>query len=112
MLGAYNNSEDWLDEVRVYLDGNLKFLKNWLEENLPKVKYRIPDGTFLAWLDVSAYQPDSEKFAKDCGKGGIIIEQGDVFGNGGKGFIRFNVATPRSIIAEGLERMKKVVENY
>ena len=112
LLGAYNNSEDWLDEVRVYLDGNLKFLKNWLEENLPKVKYRIPDGTFLAWLDVSAYQPDSEKFAKDCGKGGIIIEQGDVFGNGGKGFIRFNVATPRSIIAEGLERMKKVVENY
>ena len=52
------------------------------------------------------------QFAKDCGLGGIIVEQGDVFGAGGKGFIRFNVATPRSIIAEGLERMKKVVDKY
>lgn len=112
LLGAYNGGEDWLDEVRDYIDGNLKFLKDWLDGNLPKVKYRIPDGTYLAWLDVSAYQPDSEKFAKDCGKGGIIIEQGDVFGLGGKGFIRFNAATPRSIIAEGLARMKKVVDSY
>ena len=72
----------------------------------------MPEGTYLAWLDVSAYQPDSEKFAKDCGFGGIIVEQGDVFGAGGKGFIRFNVATPRDVIARGLERMKKVIEKY
>lgn len=112
LLGAYNGSEDWLDQVKVYLDGNCEFLKNWLEQNLPQMKYRVPDGTYLAWIDVSAYQPDSEQFAKDCGFGGIIVEQGDVFGDGGKGFIRFNVATPRSVIAEGLERMKKVVEKY
>lgn len=111
-LGAYNQSEDWLDEVKVYLDGNFEFLKDWLSENLPKIKYRVPEGTYLAWLDVSAYNADSEKFAKDCGLGGIIVEQGDVFGEGGKGFIRFNVATPRSVIAEGLERMKKVIEKY
>lgn len=112
LLGAYNKSEDWLDEVRDYIDGNLQFLKKWLQDNLPKIKYRVPDGTYLAWLDVSAYQPDSEKFAKDCGRGGIIVEQGDVFGEGGKGFIRFNVGTPRCVIAEGLERMKKVIEAY
>lgn len=112
LLGAYNESEDWLDEVKVYLDGNLNFLKEWLSANLPKIKYRVPDGTYLAWFDVSAYQPDSEKFAKDCGYGGIIVEQGDVFGAGGKGFIRFNAGTPKSIIAEGLVRMKKVIEKY
>ena len=111
-LGAYDQSEDWLDEVKVYLDGNFNFLKEWLEQNLPKMKYRVPEGTYLAWIDVSAYQPDSEQFAKDCGFGGIIVEQGDVFGDGGKGFIRFNVATPRAVIAEGLERMKKVIEKY
>ena len=112
LLGAYNESEDWLDQVKVYIDGNLKFLKEWLDENLPKIVYRIPDGTYLAWLDVSAYQSDSEKFAFDCGKGGIIVEQGDVFGDGGKGFIRFNVGTPRHLIKEGLERMKKVIQKY
>lgn len=111
-LGAYDQSEDWLDEVKVYLDGNFNFLKEWLEQNLPKMKYRVPEGTYLAWIDVSAYQPNSEQFAKDCGFGGIIVEQGDVFGDGGKGFIRFNVATPRAVIAEGLERMKKVIEKY
>lgn len=112
LLGAYTGGDDWLDEVRKYIDGNLQFLKQWLNENLPSVKYRVPDGTYLAWLDISAYQPDSEKFARDCGKGGIIVEQGDVFGEGGKGFIRFNVGTPRANIAEGLERMKKVIEAY
>ena len=112
LLGAYNESEDWLDQVKVYIDGNLKFLKEWLDENLPKIVYRIPDGTYLAWLDVSAYQPDSEKFAFDCGKGGIIVEQGDVFGDGGKGFIRFNVGTPRHVIKDGLERMKEVIQKY
>ena len=87
-------------------------MKEWLDENLPIIVYRIPDGTYLAWLDVSAYQPDSEKFAFDCGKGGIIVEQGDVFGDGGKGFIRFNVGTPRHVIKDGLERMKKVIQKY
>ena len=76
------------------------------------VKYLVPQGTYLTWLDISAYQPDSEKFAKDCGRGGIIVEQGDVFGEGGKGFIRFNVGTPKANIAEGLARMKKVIEVY
>ena len=112
LIGAYNGGDDWLDEARKYIDGNLVFLKEWLEANLPKVKYLVPQGTYLTWLDISAYQPDSEKFAKDCGRGGIIVEQGDVFGEGGKGFIRFNVGTPKANIAEGLARMKKVIEVY
>ncbi len=113
MIAAYNEGEEWLDAVREYIDGNFRYLKEWLAENMPKVQYEIPQGTYLAWINVTPYTNDSEKLARDCGAAAkIIIEQGDVYGPGGKGYIRWNLACPRSLLEEGLRRFKRVVDRY
>ena len=111
VIAAYNEGEEWLDECRAYIDGNFAYLKQWLSENLPLIKYEIPQGTYLAWIDVSPYTTDSDKLARDCGAASkIIIEQGDVYGPGGKGYIRWNLACPRSLLEEGLRRFKRIID--
>ena len=55
ITAAYDKCEDWLDELRDYLDANLEYLDSFLKAEMPKAKFRIPGGTYLAWIDLSAY---------------------------------------------------------
>ncbi len=108
-IAAYCEAEAWLDELKTVLDHNFIYLDSFLKENLPKVKFNIPDGTYLAWLDFSAYNPDEtvllKKFADEAQ---LILESGSLFGDAGKGFIRLNLACPFSILQEALNRINKL----
>lgn len=107
---AYFESEEWLDEVRSYIDENLKFMKDYLAVHAPKVKFCIPEATYLTWLDVSAYGVESRPLWNElASEGKVLLESGTLFGPQGEGFIRLNAASPRPILEEAIKRFANIV---
>ncbi len=108
---AYDVGAPWHEEMKAYLDENFRFLKEFLDENLPKATMEIPEATYLAWVDMSAYfDVDDDLPSFFAYKAGVLLEGGDALfvGNANR-FIRLNLAMPRSIIKTGLERMRDAV---
>ncbi|GAA0232106.1 MalY/PatB family protein [Metaclostridioides mangenotii] len=111
-VAAYNESEDWLDELNDYLDKNIDFIKEYLENNLPKAKLIYPEGTYLVWIDLTTYGL-SEVELEDLmfKKANILLDEGYIFGKEGIGFERINAACPKSILEECLIRMKDALDS-
>lgn len=111
-IAAYNESEDWLDELNEYLDNNIKFIDEYLKENLPKVKLVYPEGTYLAWLDFTAYGLNEVELEDLMfKKANVLFDEGYIFGKEGIGFERINVACPQSLLKECMDRLKATFEN-
>jgi cystathionine beta-lyase len=103
---AYEKGEPWLEELRVYLDENFIFTRDYLAENLPKAVFNISEATYLAWMNVSAYFNKNENLPKFFAyKAGVLLEGGDMFVQNSDCFIRLNLACPKSVLAEGLKRI-------
>jgi cystathionine beta-lyase len=103
---AYDHGEDWLDHLLEYLEGNYAFLRKLLEERMPRVKVTPLEGTYLVWLDFRGYGlSDRELKALLLEKAKVWLDAGPVFGPGGEGFQRINIACPRAILAKALERI-------
>ncbi|MBF4692265.1 MalY/PatB family protein [Fusibacter ferrireducens] len=107
---AYNKCDYWVDEVMKYVESNFDFLVDYLDEHLPKVKYKKPEGTFLAWINLGAYVESEELFELLITKYDVLIENGRVFGESGDGYFRMTVACPRSVLQEGLDRIVKAIK--
>ncbi|MCH3950834.1 MAG: PatB family C-S lyase [Acidaminococcus sp.] len=109
---AYAHGANWLDQLQDYLDGNFRYLKEFLAEKLPKAKFRIPEATYLAWVDIGAYLPKdtnlSEFFAN---KAGVLLEGGNAsFVHNADSLIRLNLAMPRSELKKGMERIADALQ--
>jgi len=106
---AYEGGAQWLEQLLDYLACNMLFLKTYLSDHIPKIKLVEPEGTYLAWLDCNglgiAAQELDEAITQ---KGKLWLNPGYKFGKGGKGFERMNVACPRSVLQNALERLKKI----
>ncbi|MDP3087912.1 MAG: PatB family C-S lyase [Methylotenera sp.] len=103
---AYRDGEAWLDELRIYLRNNRDFVSDYLKQNLPTIRLIQPQGTYLLWLDCRALDMTDlqlEEFFVQEAKVGL--NTGKSFGEGGSGFMRLNIASPRSVIAEALTRI-------
>ncbi|HLQ39844.1 MAG TPA: pyridoxal phosphate-dependent aminotransferase, partial [Tetragenococcus sp.] len=106
---AYNTGEDWLDELLVYLKGNIDFASDFLTKKLPKVKFYKPAATYLMWLDFSAYGLSDEALAeKMIHQAKLVLNPGIAFGPHGTQHMRLNLACPRATVVEGLKRMAQV----
>ena len=107
---AYTHGEEWLGELLEYLQGNLKYLNEFMADRLPKIKVMQPESTFLVWMDFRDYGL-SEKEMKDVlvNKAGVAMNVGSTFGSGGEGYFRMNIGCPRSTLQEGLERIEKAL---
>ena len=110
-IEAYNNCEQWVDDLVSYIHKNLKKIQDFLDEYLPMVKLKIPESTYLAWIDVSQLPYTSEQlqhalvhYAK------VAIMPGETYGDSGEGFIRMNVGCPHSKVVEGLQRLKIAID--
>ena len=107
---AYRDGEEWLEQLLSYLNENLKFLIKYFKERIPKIKVIKPEGTYLVWLDCRQLGLS----AKDLNdfmikKARVALDDGYWFGVGGEGFMRINIACPRSFLEEGLKRIEEAV---
>ena len=111
MIAAYNKGEEWLEQVLKYIDSNFHLLQEFVKNELPNVKYVEPEGTYLAWLDFNSLGLNDEKLKNlILNEAKIALDGGKLFGSGGEGFQRINVACPKSILEEMLQRIRKVVD--
>lgn len=107
---AYEGGREWLEQLKEYLKGNLDFVRSYLEENLPQVKLIEPEGTYLVWLDCRGLGLSEEELEQFIArKAKLWLDDGAIFGKAGEGFERVNIACPRSVVKEALERLKKAV---
>ncbi|MCR5175618.1 MAG: aminotransferase class I/II-fold pyridoxal phosphate-dependent enzyme [Anaerovibrio sp.] len=111
---AYDSCGEWLGELKQYLDGNFDYVKKFLDEKLPEAVFKIPEATYLAWVDMGKCLPGidnmSEFFAY---KAGVLLEGGDdLFVGNARGYIRLNLAMPQSVLKKGMDRMYDAIQSY
>ncbi|MBQ9661905.1 MAG: PatB family C-S lyase [Oscillospiraceae bacterium] len=111
---AYESCGEWLNQLRTYLDGNFRYVKDFLTEYLPEAVFSVPEATYLAWVNIAPCLPDVEDlpdfFANEAG---VLLEGGDsLFVGNAKGYIRLNLAMPRSIIQTGMERIRDAIYRH
>jgi len=109
---AYNHGDQWLDEVIEYLKGNLDFLTQYISKNMPKLKIIKPEGTYLVWIDCRGLDMDSKELHNFfLNKAGVWFDEGYIFGRGGDGYERINIACSRKLLEEALKRMEAAVRD-
>lgn len=109
MEAAYRDGDEWLEQVLDYIAGNVRYLAQFFEEKTPKIRVVVPEGTYLVWLDCRGLELDSSNLDRLFQEGGVGMMSGEDFGPGGDGFMRINVACPRSLLVEALQRVEQVV---
>ena len=109
---AYTYGDKWVDELVEYLKGNIDYMVNFFNERLPKVKVAIPEGLYLVWVNFNEYgmsKEEQEDFMLN--KAHIWVNEGYVFGTGGEGFERFNIACPRSTLEKALSQLEEALNS-
>lgn len=111
LIAAYNEGEEWLEELKQYLLGNYNYLKRFFEEQLPQFPVLALEGTYLVWVDCSVLKQSSEEIVKMLlEKEMLWVNEGSMYGEAGDGFIRINIACPRQLLIEGLNRIARVLK--
>lgn len=109
-IGAYKDGEAWLEALRRYLDNNLAFAQRYISLWLPKARFQIPQATYLAWVDLSAYFDSSVNLTRFfLEKAGLILQGGEMFVENGAQCIRLNLACPQMQVEEALERLTRAI---
>ncbi|WP_319404004.1 MalY/PatB family protein [uncultured Anaeromusa sp.] len=107
---SYNECEYYADQLLEYLEGNRKYLKEFLETRVPKIKMGNPQATYLMWLNCKGLNLEPKALQQFfLQKAKVAMNEGSTFGPGGAGFMRMNIACPRSRLVEALERIEKAV---
>lgn len=108
---AYEEGEEWLSELKAYLYENLKFVRDYLHEHLPKVHLIEPEGTYLIWLDFRELGlTEEEREDLIVNKARLWLDSGAMFGADGEGFERINIACPRATLSQALTKLSKAVD--
>ena len=103
-ISAYRDGAPWLDALRQYLESNLRYVADQLNQAFPALNWHPPQATYLAWIDLRALGVDDEQLQR------VLIEQqkvaimpGYTYGDEGRGFVRLNVGCPRTKLEKGLQ---------
>ena len=109
---AYRYGDEWLQQVLDYLETNLTFLRLYLKDRIKRIRLIEPQGTYLMWLDCRDFgldDPSLKKLMREQARVGM--NDGYLFGAGGSGFQRMNIACPRSVLEEALRRIETAVKS-
>ncbi|MFB9327402.1 MalY/PatB family protein [Paenibacillus aurantiacus] len=110
VVAAYDHGDEWLDQLLVYLEGNRDFLIDYISRELPHVKPMKPEGTYMVWLDCREISEKPQELKRLMfERAGVAFSEGSVFGDQGQGYLRVNLACPRSLLAEALEKFTQAV---
>ncbi|MED3575837.1 MalY/PatB family protein [Cytobacillus praedii] len=108
---AYRSGEQWLEELLAYLRENVHTVKEYIDIHLPGISVMEPEGSYLIWLNCrELHLSDEELKDRLLKRGKLALEPGTKYGPGGEGFVRMNVACPKEVVLEGLERLKKAFQ--
>ena len=109
-IAAYTECDEWLKEVCEYICENKKYCYDFIENNIPGLKVVRGEATYLMWVDVSHYTDDSVKLQEEIfEKTGLYVSEGAEYGECGRRFIRINLATQKSNVIDGMNRLKKAL---
>lgn len=109
-MAAYEQGEGWLEELKVYLADNMRFINDFCRERLPELKPNTPEATYLNWIDARGLGMDDAGLQRFCvERAGVAFGKGTDFGQGGSGFLRLNAACPRATIEKALTQMEQAV---
>ncbi len=112
-VAAFTRGGEWLDELRSYLHENKVWTTQYIQKEIPQLKVVASQATYLMWLDCSGLTDSSEELADVIREStGLYLSEGGQYGGEGTHFLRLNVACPRSVLEDGLNRLKKGVEAY
>ena len=110
-VAAFTKGGKWLDELRQYIFDNKALVRDFLEENIPRIKLVPSQATYLLWLDCSRLGVNSRELADHIRtKTGLFLSDGVQYGSG-EHFLRMNIACPRQTVRDGLERLKQFTAN-
>lgn len=108
---AYTHGAEWLEEMLVYTEKNIDFVEEYLKNNIPAIHFLKPEGTYLLWLDFKALKMNDEELkAFLVHKAEIGLNQGIIFGENGTGYMRMNVACPKSLLEKALLQLKEAID--
>ena len=108
---AMNEGKEWFEQVMEYLEENIKFTMDYIDKNISRIKYSKPDATYLLWLDcrdLNLSQEELVKFFINDAK--LALNDGITFGEQGRGYMRMNIGSPRSVIEKALKQLKDAVD--
>ena len=111
-IAAFTHGEKWLDELREYLFENRRVAESYIGENIPELKAVHGEATYLLWIDISGLNKKSREVASLIReRTGLYLSNGEAYGKSGEYFLRMNLACPRSVLEDGLLRLRKAVES-
>jgi cystathionine beta-lyase len=109
---AYEQGENWLTELVAYLEGNLRHLRDYLRAEMPEFSMELPDATYLAWVECHGVGMSSGRLKRRLAdEARVLLEDGAMYGSGGEGFLRINVACPRRTLDAALDRIRTAVRH-
>lgn len=109
-IAAYTEGEEWLNQLLVYLQANYKWMQDYCRTHLPDFPISDLEGTYLVWMDCSILHKTSDVLEQELlDESKLWLNAGTMYGAEGEGFMRWNIACPRSVLAEGLERFRSYV---
>jgi cystathionine beta-lyase len=111
-IAAFRKGEAWRKEMLAYIEGNINYVIDFCKQHIPQIKPLKPDASFLVWLDCRALDLSHKQlvdlFVKDAK---LALNDGAMFGEKGNGFMRLNVATPRSVLTTALNQLSSAIKN-
>ena len=111
MEAAYNEGEEWLEQLLAYLSENFDFIRDYCREHIPQIKPNVPDATYLVWLDCRDLGMSNEELrAFMIEKAGLGLNEGWSFGRSLSGYMRLNAACPRSVLKKALDQLAAAVD--
>ena len=106
LKACYTLGADWVDELVLYIKGNVDYVRDFLEANLPKAKLVEPEGTYLVWIDFSGYGLSHDELEnRILNKAKLWLDSGIIFGPETALFERFNLACPRSVVEQAMKQL-------
>lgn len=107
---AYNNGEEWLTQATAYIEDNIRITREFLRDNLPQVTMVEPQASFLVWMDFRALGLSHDKLVElMTERAGLALNDGEMFGPEGAGFMRVNIATPRCCLLKALRQLANAI---
>lgn len=109
-IAAYQKGEEWRKQMLAYVENNVRFVEDYCRERIPGVRPLRPQASFLVWLNCRGLGLNHDKLLElFIDKAHLALNDGEMFGPGGEGFMRLNVGTPRSVLRQALEQLAKAV---